>query len=244
MLSMTSFRRSVFVASLTLAASLHAAAPRTFDGLILPYREVVVSTPVQGQIDTILVKEGDAVSAGQTLAQLTNRLESLEMERAKVVMAKKEFDNKGSKSLFDEKIISEDEALNRRSEAEIARLQHEVAVELVAQRTIKAPAAGLVVEKLRETGETVTATQPLFRLVDITQVFAQIFIRAEDLPLVEVGKTLPVRVPVLGADAVFSGTVDFIDPRVDAASGLLRVKVLIPNPAARLKAGLRAEVSL
>ena len=32
--------------------------------------------------------------------------------------------------------------------------------------------------------------------------------------------------------------------RVDAASGLLRVKVLLPNPEGRIKAGLRAEVQL
>jgi membrane fusion protein, multidrug efflux system len=244
---MSSPFRPLLAAAVSLAAllpSAEAAAPRTFDGLILPYREIVVSTPVQGQIESISVKEGDAVTAGQTLGQLTSRLEALEMERAKIVMAKKNFDFKGSKNLFDDKIISEDEALNRRSEAEVAKLQYEVAAELVAQRTIKAPSAGLVVEKNREIGETVTATQPLFRIVDITQVYAQIFIRAEDLPLVKEGTTLNVRVPVLGADSAFQGTVDFIDPRVDAASGLLRVKVLIPNPKAVLKAGLRAEVSL
>jgi len=244
---MSSLFRPLLAATVSLAGlltSVDADTPRTFDGLILPFREVVVSTPVQGQIDSIAVKEGDAVTAGQVLGQLTSRLEVLEMERAKIVMAKKNFDFKGSKNLFDEKIISEDEALNRRSEAEVAKLQYEVAVELVAQRTIKAPSAGLVVEKNREIGETVTATQPLFRIVDITQVYAQIFIRAEDLALVKEGNALAVRVPVLGADATFSGTVDFIDPRVDAASGLLRVKVLIPNPDARLNAGLRAEVSL
>ncbi|CAM2895167.1 efflux RND transporter periplasmic adaptor subunit [Rariglobus hedericola] len=244
---MSSLFRPLLAATVSLAGLLpavEAAVPRIFDGLILPYREVVVSTPVQGQIESISVKEGDAVTAGQTLGQLNNRLESLEMDRAKIVMSKKNFDFKGSKNLFDEKIISEDEVLNRRSEAEVAKLQYDVAAELVAQRTIKAPSAGLIVEKNREIGETVTATQPLFRIVDITQVYAQIFIRAEDLALVKEGNAISVRVPVLGPDATFKGTVDFIDPRVDAASGLLRVKVLIPNPEARLKAGLRAEVSL
>lgn len=231
---------------LLLAAPLAAATPavRTFDGLVLPFHEVVVSTPVQGQIEVVLVKEGDIVTAGQPLARLYAKMEDLDMQRTKVALDKKQFDYTGSNNLYADKIISQDEALNRRSELELARLQYEMAVEAVHQRTIEAPIDGLVVEKLREVGETVTAAQPLFRLVDIRQVYVQFFVHAEDLVRLHVGDRLPVHVPVLGDDQVFTGQVDFIDPRVDAASGLMRVKILLANPEGRIKAGLRADVQL
>jgi multidrug efflux pump subunit AcrA (membrane-fusion protein) len=101
-----------------------------------------------------------------------------------------------------------------------------------------------VVEKLREAGESVTPSQPMFRIVDIHQVYVQFYARAEDLPLIHVGDPMRVRCPVLDPKKVYTGKIDFIDPRVDASSGLLRVKVLLPNADGEIKAGVRAEVTL
>ncbi len=108
-------------------------------------------------------------------------------------------------------------------------------------RTISAPISGLIVERNREVGETVSASQPLFRLVDISRVFAQFFVTAEDARALRVGDRLNIRCQVADPQRVFVGTIDFIDPRVDAASGLMRVKVLIDNSDGALKPGLRAQ---
>ncbi len=166
------------------------------------------------------------------------------MLRAKAALEKREFDFKGSKNLYAEKIISEDEALKNKIELDLARLQYEQATELFKQRTITAPIDGLVVEKLREVGESVTATQPMFRLVDISQVYVMFYIRAEDLPRLKLHDTVEVSSAISGVVRTFSGEVDFIDPRVDAASGLLRVKVLVNNPDNVIKPGLRASVTI
>ena len=37
---------------------------------------------------------------------------------------------------------------------------------------------------------------------------------------------------------------DFIDPRMDAESGLYRIKLLVENDTLRVKAGMRVELSL
>jgi RND family efflux transporter MFP subunit len=229
-----------------IAAGNLTAAPsgeRAFDGLVLPFKNVVVSSPVQSTIVSIHVKEGDHVLAGQVLARLYGRLEELDMLRAKADLEKKEFDARSSKNLYADKIISEDEALKNRSEMEGAKLLAEMAEETFRQRTILAPISGVVVEKLRETGETVTAAEPMFRIVDISRVYVQFYIRAEELPFIHVKDAMLVRLPVLDAARVYSGVVDFIDPRVDAASGLLRVKVIVENPDNAIRAGVRADVS-
>ncbi|QYM78932.1 efflux RND transporter periplasmic adaptor subunit [Horticoccus luteus] len=224
-------------------AAIVSAAPKAFDAVILPYKEVVVSSPVQSSITAIFVKEGDVVTLGQPLAQLYNKMEELDMNRTKAALEKKEFDFKGSKNLYADKIISEDEALKNRIELELAKLQFDMASEVHHQREIVAPIAGIVVEKLREVGEAVQASQPMFRLVDISRVYVQFYVRAEDLAALKVGDEMDVRCPVVDPTGTFVGKVDFIDPRVDAASGLMRVKVILPNADGRIKAGLRAEVS-
>jgi len=98
------------------------------------------------------------------------------------------------------------------------------------------------VEKMREVGESVTATEPMFRLVDIDKVFVQFYLPVEDSALIKVGRELQIKCRAADQDAMFPGTVEFVDPRVDAASGLIRVKVIVDNPDHAIKPGLRAEI--
>ena len=240
----TRFATLTLVGLLGLGSTALAADRAPFDGLVLPFKEVVVSSPVQGTLETIMVKEGDRVTSGQLLAQLTAKVEKLDMDRAKAAVEKKEFDFKSAKNLYNDKIVSEDEALKNRIELEQAKLDYEIAAEVYKLRILTAPVSGIVVEKLREAGEAGTAAQPVFRIVDISQVYVQFYIRAEDLPLVKAGDAMQVRCPVLDPQKVWVGKVDFVDPRVDAASGLMRVKVLLANPTGEIKAGVRAEVIL
>lgn len=212
------------------------------DGMVLPFKEVVVSSPVQSTIVSIAVREGDKVEAGQPLAQLYSRLEELDLSRAKAVLQKRTFDHRGAKRLFDDKIVPEDKELEARIELELAQLQHDIAAENVRLRSIVSPLNGIVVERLREVGEAVTATQPLFRIIDISRVYVQFFIRAEELPHFSLGQKLVARIEALKDDRSFPGQVDFIDPRVDASSGLLRVRLLVENPDQVIKAGMRATV--
>lgn len=233
--------RRLFVALFATLPLLASAAPAHTDGLVLPFKEVVVSSPVQSSLTTQPFKEGDTVREGAVLAKLYSRVEELEMLRAKAALEKKEFDYKSASNLFADKIISKDEELKNKIELDLARLQYEQAAELFNLRTISAPISGLIVERNREVGETVSASQPLFRLVDISRVFAQFFVTAEDARALRVGDRLNIRCQVADPQRVFVGTIDFIDPRVDAASGLMRVKVLIDNSDGALKPGLRAQ---
>lgn len=243
--SLPALPRRLLLAALGLAAGAlsAAAADNSFDGLVLPFKNVVVSSPVQTTIVEIPVKEGDHVVSGQVLARLYARLEELDMLRAKADLEKKEFDARSSSHLYADKIISEDEALKNRSEMEGARLLAEMAEETFRQRTILSPISGIVVEKLPEVGETVTAAQPMFRIVDISRVYVQFYVRPEQLAFIHLKDPMLVRCPVLDPDRTFAGIVDFVDPRVDAASGLLRVKVIVENPDGAIKAGVRADVT-
>ncbi len=239
--------RTLIISLLAGALGTLASAQQRFDGLVLPFKEVVVSSPVQSTIESINFREGDTVKTGDVLAQLYGRIEELDMLRTKAALEKREFDFKGSANLYADKIISQDEALKNKIELELARLQAEQATELFRQRTITAPIAGILVEKMREIGESVTASQALFRVVDIDQVFVQFYLNSEQSTQLRVGDSVKVRCIVgTGSDGAreFTGKVDFIDPRVDAASGLMRVKILLSNPGHVIKPGLRADVLL
>jgi RND family efflux transporter MFP subunit len=228
-----------------LALLVVTAEPvRSFDGLVLPYREVTIASPVEARIEALNVREGDRVEAGAVLVDLYAGMEKLEAKRAAAAVEKREFEFKSSKNLFDENVISEDEALQSRIELDLAKLTFEMAQERVALRRLEAPMSGVVVERLRETGEMVRPSEPILELIDLSQVIAQFYVRSEDLAEVRVGRSVSIRFPSLGADIVRNGRIEFIDPRVDAASGLLRVRVRLPNADGVIKVGVRAAVTL
>lgn len=241
--ALTSLRRpaSVLLGILCLPLAALADLAR-LDGIVLPIKEVVVSSPVQSTIETIAVREGDTVKQGQPLARLYSALEELDLRRTESVLQKRLFDHRSAKRLFDDNIVPEDKELEARIELELAQLQRDIAAENVRLRTIISPLDGVVVEKLREAGEAVSATQPLFRIIDISRVYFQFFIRSEEIAHFTLGQEFAVSFDTLNSNRPFTGTVDFIDPRVDASSGLIRVRLLIDNPDHLIKAGMRTTV--
>lgn len=237
--------RTLIAASGTLFLGAGLAFGAVVSGVALPYREVNLSSPVQSIIVEMKAQEGDKVEEGDLLAQLYVRAEELEMERAKAALQKREFENRGAQNLFADQLISEDEALARKIELRLARLQFEIAEEAVRLRQIRAPISGLIVERNYEEGEMVTVGQPLFQLVDISSIYIQVFVSVEEARHFPQGTEARLTFPELGEDGPMSkGTVDFVDPRVDPASGLLKIKVLASNEERVVKPGLRARVQL
>jgi RND family efflux transporter MFP subunit len=216
----------------------------THEGLVQPLREVIVSSQVESLIVELAVREGDFVEQGEVMARLYSRPEELEVERARAALEMREFENQGAQNLFKDNLISEDEAMQKRIELNIARIVLEQAEEAVSRRVIMAPISGIVVDRFQEEGELVTSGDPLFELVDVATVRVQLFLSVEETRSLQVGQSLPVIFPELGSNWSTNASVEFIDPRVDPASGLMRVRLEMPNKDGILKAGLRGRLTL
>lgn len=243
--SAPSFRRySICLALLAWLPIQAAPPPAIADSLILAYREITISAPVRGSLETIQAGEGEIVPAGATLATLESSLERLEVDRTQRIFERKEFDHQATQKLFEEKMTSADEALEKRIEANIASIDHDKAQAELKLKSIRAPLDGIVVTRHKEVGEWVEPGQPLFDLVSIDQVYAQLLLPAEQAFRLAKGQSMAVFIPELPAPNRFTGVIDFIAPVVDASSNLVRVKILLPNPDRRIRPGLRGEVLL
>lgn len=237
-------RKHLLISGLVLTQVVAALSAEVFDGLVLPFREVTVGSPVETRIDALEVREGDVVKEGDLLVRLYSGLEELEVKRAAAAVEKREFDAASSEDLYKDKLVSEDEALQARIELDLAKLMQKMAEEQVNLRRLKAPIDGVVVERLREAGDMVQLSEPIFVILDLKQVYVQFYVRAEKLSELSIGGQAEVTFPSLGQDEPVVGTIDYIDPRVDAASGLSRVRVLLQNKNGEIKVGVRALVSV
>ncbi|HLO65824.1 MAG TPA: efflux RND transporter periplasmic adaptor subunit [Holophaga sp.] len=215
----------------------------SLEGRVAPFRQAEVSAQVSSYLVEIKVKEGDEVKAGQVLAQLFGKLEELEVQRAKALLERKEFEAKGATSLFRDRVIPESQARESRIELELARLRLEGAQEQLRLRTIVAPIDGVVQARLRETGEAVGTAQPLFRIVDLSKAYVLFTVKPEQLTKVAPGQKVSLKLPQVDGGSILSGEVVFVDPRADS-DGNFRVKVLVAEPGNHVRAGLKALVEL
>jgi RND family efflux transporter MFP subunit len=218
-----------------------AVAVRADDtqGLVIPLKQVSVSSPVlQEIIQHVLVEEGDAVKENQILIELRREKEELEVKQAQQVVEQKRFTAEGAQKLFNEKIGSKEAALEKQTELELAKIQLAAAEVRLKEKTVRAPLGGIVVKKYKEAGEAVDRVEKLLDVVNIDQVYVQFYLDPKLMQSIKQDSEIPVRFPVIGSQA-FVGKVSFIDPRIDAGSGLFRVKLLVDNADHKIKAGMR-----
>ncbi|HVZ63432.1 MAG TPA: efflux RND transporter periplasmic adaptor subunit [Lacunisphaera sp.] len=229
-------------ALICLLAASAVLSGRAAEGVLLPFKEVTVSSAVSGILAEVDVKEGDAVEANQLLAHLIDRVENKEAERSAKVLEQKEFAANGTQNLFHDHVVSEGEAIEKRLDRDIAKLQLQVAQEQLERRKIRSPIAGVVVEKKKEAGEAVNENEAVFHIIDISKVYLQVFVDATVALRLHAGESVAVTFPEYQVPER-TGAIDFIDPRIDGASGLVRIKVMIDNPDRKLISGMRGAVN-
>lgn len=221
-----------------LACALVARAEDT-QGLVLPFKQVSVASPVlQEVIDSMMVEEGDTVNEGDILVELRKEKEILEVKQYEQLITQRKFTAQGAMKLFEEKIGSQEAALEKETELELAKIQLQQAEVRLKEKTIRSPLNGIVVKKYKESGEAVDRVEKLVDVINIDQVYVQFYLDPRLMDAVKPDMAVPVTFAALGGEKL-TGKVSFIDPRIDAGSGLFRVKVLIENKDHKVKAGMR-----
>lgn len=100
--------------------------------------------------------------------------------------------------------------------------------------TVKAPIAGLIVQRDLQVGEA-TGTEPLFIIVDTAQVWVELDVFSRDLDKVRVGQT--VTVETLDGTLTREGRIDWLSPLTAHASQSVRARIPLANPAGELRPG-------
>jgi membrane fusion protein, heavy metal efflux system len=121
------------------------------------------------------------------------------------------------------------------SESQVDRLRD--ASQVVSELTIAAPADGVVVARVVNPGQVVTAAQELFTVTDLGTLWAIGDLYEKDFGAVRVGTEAMLTPPASGTMAL-GGRVAYIDPRVDPATRTAKVRVEVPNRDGALRLGM------
>ncbi len=233
--------RTVLLGLVLGGGGAFATESRPVEIVLEPVRSMVVSAPVDGVLATVAVEEGDAISKGDLLVEFVHGDEDLQVERATEVLRKREFDYRGTEKLFTENMTSETETLEKEIELKVAKIELAQAQERRGQRIVCAVHPGTVTMRHRIDGEYVERGTPLLELVDLSQLDARFYVNPEVGLGLQSGDAAWVRVPL--TKTILRCRIVFIDPQVDASSGLMRGRARIDNSEGILKPGLRGWIS-
>lgn len=203
-----------------------------------PVNDVAMTSTVPGTLAAIHFHEGSFVAEGEVVVALEARTEELDIQRRTVLVDNLRATMERSEMLLrNTSSISLEEVDEARSEYQIAVLELELAREALNKKQVRAPFSGVVTDLPLEVGEYCEPPQILLRMVDTREFYC----------VANIDPTLAARLRV-GDPAVFlggtlndgrslNGSIVFISPVVDSASGLLRIKVLFDNPDGLVRPG-------
>jgi cobalt-zinc-cadmium efflux system membrane fusion protein len=220
-------------------------------------RTVALASPAQGIVLSVPVSVGTPVKKRQPLVVIQSP--AVAQWRAEYGSAQQRLKlarttYQREKTLWEERISARqdlDAAESALTEAEInaqAARQRFMALGIAAgdgvssSVTVRAPLAGVVVEKPVVAGQAVDETKPLLTIADLSQVWVEAAVPAESLAQVATG--MPAKVSVNAAPKQLDGMVSFVGPILGEATRMATARVTLPNPGLRLRPGMLATVDL
>ncbi|MCP5181105.1 MAG: efflux RND transporter periplasmic adaptor subunit [Pseudomonadales bacterium] len=248
-------------------STARAGEPEQFDCLIEPMVVTQVGSPVQGVIHALLAERGELVERGQPLAFLESSVEKATLEQARMragmqsEIRAREADlelaaqsRARMENLFEQKMVPEqqrDEAVAKYQVAEAALkqakenftlLQQDLkrSQELLAQRTIRSPVNGVVVEQRAFPGEFVYEN-PIMTVAQLNPLRVEVVLPARYFGQFDAHATALVK-PEIGDGTPLRATVDVVDRTLDNRSGTFGIRLTLPNTDLAIPGGQKCQL--
>jgi RND family efflux transporter MFP subunit len=236
--------------------------------IIKPHMQVQLGSAVSGMLSATLVDRGDVVRQGQVVAQLESSVEqsSLALDRMRASndsairveqidkdLAERELARKkdlNARGIINQNGLDEQATKVREGELRIqqalmdqklAALTADRSERALALKQIHSPIDGVVIERKLSAGEFIYEQTSIMTIAQIDPLNVELVLPLQRYGSIKPGAAALVH-PAAPVGGVYEAKVQVVDPVIDAASDTFGVRLLLPNPAGVIPAGIRCDV--
>lgn len=204
---------------------------------------VTLTAKVTETVDTVNFRDGELVSAGQVLVDLSGRAEvaQLQEEHAAYTEAQKQLERQSE--LVKQGTIARSQLDSQTAARDAARARMDTIRARLSDRVITAPFDGVLGFRRVSPGTLVTPGTVIATLDDIRTIKLDFAVPETRLGQIASGQTVRAESPAFPGQT-FEGEVTAVGSRVDPLTRAVTVRALLPNPEGLLRPGMLLTVRL
>jgi cobalt-zinc-cadmium efflux system membrane fusion protein len=215
-----------------------------------PTKTVIVSSPVEGVIDSILVKKGSFVNKGQTVAtvlspEINQILSQIEVAKVKVQSAKRVLDR--DELLYKEEVIPYSRYYSSKIEydnavANLKALEKTLSSYGVVKNgrlIVTSKVSGVVLDLYGLVGSPVSVGKEIGKIANLSQVLVITQVPVENVKGIKVNDEATI---VSQNNLELKGKVILVDYQVNPETRRNEVRILVNNPGFHLKPNMFVNV--
>lgn len=224
-------------------------------GSVVAAKGVAVSNEAPGVVSAIRFDSGASVRAGQVLVELDTSVEraqlgSAQARRQLAVVTEQRSRQLAQKAAIARSQLDGDEAQLKTSRADLSALLAQI-----ERKTVRAPFAGRLGIRAVNLGQYLNPGTPITTLEALDLVYVDFTVPQQALGKVATGT--PVRISLSGdaeagsatppggaSKSVFAGTINAVDPSVDASTRTIKLRANVPNKDEQLRPGMFVNVAV
>jgi membrane fusion protein (multidrug efflux system) len=245
--------------SVTTAEVVEKVVPSTvtITGTLLANRESEVAADASGRVVMTGIERGEFVPAGSVLARLDSRGASLSRSAAAAEVAAQKAQSENAKlecdraeKLFAAKAITQADLDRVRtgcqtsaSSSLAALARQQLAEKSMGDAVIRAPFAGMIVDRAVDVGEYVSPGRRIATLVEVNPLRLELVVPESAASVVKAGSHVDFRVRAFEKQS-FGGDIKYVGPVLRRATHDLVVEALVDNQSGKLRPGMFAEAEL
>jgi membrane fusion protein (multidrug efflux system) len=204
--------------------------------------EVVVTSEVQGTVESLPFEEGSYVRKGQILAQLDDDEWKAQVERAQALAEQQKSAYDRWKSVVDQNAGAAQDLDDAEARLKVAQAELALAQAHLDKARITAPFDGVVGARRVSPGEYLNPGDPIVPLAMMTEIRITFSAPERFVPKLKRGNKLTIGVTAY-PNETWEGRIDVVDPVLDSQTRSARILARVKNPDSRLRPGMSASVS-
>lgn len=186
------------------------------NGTFLPLQELMLTSEAPGKVVRLLVREGEKVKAGQTLAVIRGDAQSVDLSTAEAAYQNALKDNQRFEKALESGGVTQQQVDMSRLQLKNAKAQVDQARIRMGDTNVKSSIDGIVNQRMIETGTFVSPGMPMFEIVDISGLKLRVEINENQVVNYNEGDTISIKAAVR-PDEKYEGTIKFIASKATAS---------------------------